>query len=150
VGHAVERGAGPGSAVIRPARGRLALATVVLTGTGLLAYGGLRGTLTYYRTPAEVRTDPDAQHSRTRLSGAVVPGSVRHEGMQTVFRLAADGQQITVRQQGTPPGTFREGQDAVVEGVLGPDGVFRSDQVLVRHGNEYRPAGADPSSGTAG
>jgi cytochrome c-type biogenesis protein CcmE len=67
-----------------------------------------------------------------------------------VFRLAADGQQITVRQRGTPPETFREGQDAVVEGVLGPDGVFRSDQVLVRHGNEYRPVGADPSSGAAG
>ncbi|MEV4754246.1 cytochrome c maturation protein CcmE [Micromonospora sp. NPDC049559] len=136
--------------MIRPTRARLTLATAVLAGTGLLAYGGLRGTLTYYRTPAEVRADPEARHATTRLAGAVVPGSVRHEGAQTVFRLAAGGEQITVRQHGAPPETFREGQDAVVEGVLGADGVFRSERLLVRHGNEYRPAGPTPPADRSG
>ncbi|ROT28177.1 cytochrome c maturation protein CcmE [Micromonospora sp. HM5-17] len=132
----------------RPNRAGLALATVLLAGTGLLVQAGLRDTLSYYRTPAELAADPDAGAGRTRLSGVVVPGSIRHDRGQTVFRLAADGHEITVRQQGVPPETFRAGQDAVVEGVLGPDGVFRSDQVLVRHDNEYRPAGAT-SPGTA-
>ncbi|GAA3777415.1 cytochrome c maturation protein CcmE [Plantactinospora mayteni] len=138
--------------MIRPTRAGLTLTAVVLAGTGLLTYGGLRGTLSYYRTPAEVAADPDARTTRARLGGTVVPGSVEHHGGQTVFRLVADGHEITVRQHGMPPDTFRPGQDAVVEGVLGPDGVFRSDQVLVRHGNEYRPAdtdtGTDAGTGT--
>jgi len=136
--------------VTRPIRGRLALTAVVLTGAGLLVYGGLRDTLTYYRTPAEITTDQEARHTRTRLGGEVVPGSVRRDGGQTLFRLAADGHEITVRQRGVPPETFREGQGAVVEGLLGPDGVFRSDQVVVRHGNEYRPAGRESPPGAAG
>lgn len=132
--------------MIRPTRPGLALTAIVLAGTGLLAYSGLQGTLSYYQTPAEVAADPDARTTRARLGGTVVPGSVEHDGGQTVFRLTADGHEITVRQHGLPPDTFRAGQDAVVDGVLGPDGVFRSDQVLVRHGNEYQPA--DPAAGT--
>ncbi len=43
-----------------------------------------------------------------------------------------------------PPETFREGEDAVVEGRLGTDGVFDADHVVVRHGNEYRPSAPAP------
>ncbi|MFY1671473.1 cytochrome c maturation protein CcmE [Plantactinospora sp. WMMB334] len=134
--------------MIRPTRARLALSAAVLTGTGVLVYAGFQGALSYYRTPAELAADPDALLSRTRLGGAVVPGSVRHEGGETVFRLASEGREITVRQRGVPPEAFRAGRDAVVEGVLGTDGVFHADQILVRHGNDYRPAEAAPS-GTA-
>jgi cytochrome c-type biogenesis protein CcmE len=136
--------------VIRPTRTRLALATVVLAGAGLLSYSAMQGTLTYYRTPAEVATDQDTRHTRTRLGGEVVPGSVQRDGTSMVFRLAADGHEITVRQRGAPPETFREGQDAVVEGLLGADGVFRSEQVVVRHGNEYRPAAPDTTPRAGG
>ncbi len=141
-------GTDPERSMIKLARGGLALTAVVLVSTGLLVYSGLQGTLTYYQTPAEISTDQQA-HTRTRLGGAVVPGSVRHDGTHTEFRLAADGHEIMVRHQGMPPETFREGQGAVVEGLLGPDGVFRSDQVLVQHGNEYRPTGLNPSPGSA-
>ncbi|MFD0971759.1 cytochrome c maturation protein CcmE [Plantactinospora endophytica] len=134
--------------MIRPTRAGVTLAAVLLAGTGLLVQAGLRDTLSYYRTPAELDADPAAPATRTRLTGMVVPGSVRHDGRQTVFRLAAEGHEVTVRQRGAPPDTFRAGQDAVVEGVLGPDGVFDSDQVVVRHGNDYRPA-YDGSPGTA-
>ncbi|MGX7673865.1 cytochrome c maturation protein CcmE [Plantactinospora sp. DSM 117369] len=132
-------------AMSRPGRPRLALAAVVLAGTALLVHAGLQGTLSYYRTPTELAGDPDAQTTRTRLGGAVVPGSVEQDGGQTVFRLAADGHEITVRQTGVPPDTFRAGQDAVVEGVLGSDGVFYAEQVLVKHGNDYRPPSPAPS-----
>lgn len=119
--------------------GRLALVAVLLAGGGLLVTSALRDTLTYYRTPGEVLTDPDAGRHPVRLGGEVVPGSLRHDGDLVVFRLADADRQVTVRQRGVPPETFREGEDAVVEGRLGTDGVFDADRVLVRHGNEYRP-----------
>ncbi|MGC1215475.1 MAG: cytochrome c maturation protein CcmE [Micromonospora sp.] len=122
--------------------GRLALVAVLIAAGGLLVAGALRDTLTYYRTPAEVLADPAAGRERVRLGGQVVPGSLHRTGDLVVFRLADAGQEITVEQRGAPPETFHEGEDAVVEGTLSPDGIFRSDQVVVRHGNEYRPSSA--------
>jgi cytochrome c-type biogenesis protein CcmE len=130
---------------MRRSRGRVALAAVLLAAAGVLVYSGLQGALTYYRTPAEVVGEPADPDARLRLGGTVVPGSVRRDGTRTVFRLAGGGREITVRQRGAPPDTFREGQEAVVEGTLAPDGVFDSDLVAVRHGNEYRPATPGPS-----
>ncbi|MFU8850760.1 cytochrome c maturation protein CcmE [Micromonospora sp. SL1-18] len=124
--------------------GRAALVAVLLAAGGLLVAGALRDTLTYYRTPAEVLDHPAADGERIRLGGDVVPGSLRHDGDLVVFRLAEAGHEITVQQRGVPPETFREGEGAVVEGTLASDGVFHSDHVVVRHGNEYRPS-TDPA-----
>ncbi|MGN9779134.1 cytochrome c maturation protein CcmE [Micromonospora sp. H33] len=126
--------------MIRRRLGRTALVAVLLAACALLVTGALRDTLTYYRTPGEVLDDPDATRERVRLGGDVVPGSLRHSGDLVVFRLAEGGREVTVEQRGTPPQTFREGEGAVVEGILSADGVFRSDHVVVRHGNEYRPS----------
>ncbi|MEV0430477.1 cytochrome c maturation protein CcmE [Micromonospora sp. NPDC049836] len=127
--------------------GRLALVAVLLAGGALLVTGALRDTLTYYRTPAEVLGDPAAIGERVRLGGEVVPGTVHQDGDLVVFRLGGSGQEVPVRQHGVPPETFREGQDAVVEGRLGTDGVFDADHLVVRHGNEYRPSPAPESPG---
>ncbi|MFU8871775.1 cytochrome c maturation protein CcmE [Micromonospora sp. SL4-19] len=123
--------------------GRAALVAVLLAAGGLLVTSALRDTLTYYRTPAEVLAGPSTGE-RIRLGGDVVPGSLRHDGDVVVFRLAEGGREITVQQRGVPPETFREGEGAVVEGTLATDGVFHSDHVVVRHGNEYRPSTAPP------
>ncbi|GAA4574561.1 hypothetical protein GCM10023176_41830 [Micromonospora coerulea] len=120
--------------------GRTAVVVVLLATGAVLVTSALRGTLTYYRTPAEVLRDPDAARERVRLGGDVVPGSLRRDGDLLVFRLAEGGQAITVEQLGAPPGTFREGEGVVIEGILSADGTFRSDHVVVRHGNEYRPS----------
>ncbi|HSR41362.1 MAG TPA: cytochrome c maturation protein CcmE, partial [Longimicrobiales bacterium] len=45
---------------------------------------------------------------------------------------------------GAPPAMFQEGMGVVVEGSYGADGVFQSDNVMVKHSNEYAP----PEDGT--
>ncbi|MCX4471646.1 Cytochrome c-type biogenesis protein CcmE [Micromonospora sp. MW-13] len=126
--------------MIRRRTGRATLAVVLLAAGALLVTSALRDTLTYYRTPGEVLGDPAAARERVRLGGDVVPGSLRRDGDLVVFRLAEGGHEITVEQRGAPTGTFREGEGAVVEGSLAVDGTFRSDHVVVRHGNEYAPS----------
>ncbi|MET7672949.1 cytochrome c maturation protein CcmE [Micromonospora luteifusca] len=128
--------------MMRRRAGRVALLAVLLATGGLLVTSALRDTVTYYRTPGELLADPDVARHRVRLGGDVVPGSLRHDGDLVVFRLAEGSHEITVEQRGAPPETFREGTEAIVEGTLSTDGVFRSDQVVVRHGNEYRPSSA--------
>jgi cytochrome c-type biogenesis protein CcmE len=128
--------------VSRRTRNRVYLGVISLTAVGLLLGGAMRGALTYYRTPAEVLA-PGAAEARTRVGGTVVPGSVQRQGDRVRFQLAAGGLALTVDGADLPATSFREGQDAVVEGILDRNGVFQADQVLVRHGNEYR---ADPAA----
>ncbi|MGW4589741.1 cytochrome c maturation protein CcmE [Amycolatopsis thermoflava] len=132
-----------GAAAVSAARRRqgpvLLLTAIVVAGLVVLVVAGLQGTLVYYRTPSEAATvAADAGGGRMRLAGEVVRGSVRHSGEVTEFRLADGTRQVPVMVRGALPGTFREGEQAVVDGVLGPDGTLRSDTVAVKHSNEYR------------
>jgi cytochrome c-type biogenesis protein CcmE len=122
----------------------LALAAVVLAGLGVLAVAGLSGSFVYYKTTSELLADPAAHGQRIRLGGLVVTGTVHPTSDGVSFELTDGVRNVTVINTGQPQGVFREGQGAVVEGVLGSDGVFRSDVLLVKHSNEYEP----PAAGT--
>ena len=129
-----------------PRRARVLLLAVLAAGVALLVAAGLQNTLTFYRTPTEVLQGTGTQQ-RVRLGGEIVPGSLRTDTGQTTFTITDGTTRIPVEQVADLPGTLREGQEAVVEGVLRPDGVFHSDTVMAKHGNEYRPA--QPADGTA-
>ena len=116
----------------------LTLAVVVLAAVGVLALTGLQGSLVYYKTTSELVADRSLQGERLRLGGLVAPASVRRGADGVSFVLTDGVQDVPVINSESPRGVFAEGQGALVEGVLGADGVFRSDLLLVKHGNEYR------------
>ena len=116
----------------------LTLAVVVLAAVGVLAITGLKGSLVYYKTTSELVGDPSLQGERLRLGGLVVPASVRRGPEGVSFMLTDGVQDVRVVNSEQPRGVFAENTGALVEGVLGTDGVFRSDLLLVKHGNEYR------------
>lgn len=116
----------------------LTLAVVVLTAVGVLALTGLNGSLVYYKTTSELVADPGLQGERLRLGGLVVPASVSRRPDGVSFVLTDGVHEVPVINSEQPRGVFTEGQGALVEGVLGSDGVFRSDLLLVKHGNEYK------------
>jgi cytochrome c-type biogenesis protein CcmE len=117
----------------------LLLAAVTLTAVAVLAFAGLSGSLVYYKTTSELASDPGLVGQRVRLGGLVVVGSVERTAQGVRFELTDGVQQVPVVNSGQPRGVFRAGQGAVVEGVLGHDGVFRSDVLLVKHDNAYDP-----------
>lgn len=121
------------------------LVAIALVGLTLLVVSALQDTVTYYRTPSELAAHPKLIGQHVRLGGRVVPGSIRHTGPQITFALTDGQREVAVVHQGDPPGTFREAQDAVVEGVPASDGVFHADRVIVKHSNEYRPATGQPN-----
>lgn len=120
-----------------PRRARLLLLAVVVAGAALLMGAGLQHTLTFYRTPSEVELSPAA---RVRLGGEVVPGSLHTQNGLTTFQLSDGTSRVEVEQVENLPGTIREGRPAVVEGTLDGQGIFHSDTVMAKHGNEYQPA----------
>lgn len=122
-------------------RGRVLLALAVIgLGLGWVAIRGLEQNLVYYRTPTElVDMGPDGVGDQVRLGGLVVRGSVRDGGSSVRFLVSDRTTSMTVVGSGGVPSLFRGGQGVVVEGYLGPDGVFHADTVLVKHGSVYRP-----------
>jgi cytochrome c-type biogenesis protein CcmE len=126
---------------VTPRRSRALLLLLVVAAVALLVAAGLQNTLTFYRSPSEIAQHTSEQQ-RVRLGGEVMPGSLRTEGGVTRFRIGDGSTEIPVEQVADLPGTLREGEQAVVEGSLDGRGVFRSDTVMAKHGNEYRPAEA--------
>lgn len=106
--------------------------------------------LVYYWSPTELLAKGDAAKGATvRIMGLVEKGSVdwKPEEQTLVFRVTDGSKQVTIQGKGAPPQMFREGIGVVVEGELGPDGIFRSHEVLVKHNNEYKPPVAGAPAG---
>lgn len=120
-------------------RVRLAVVVVVaLAAIGVLAMSGLDETLVYYRTPTELANEPGLAGERVRLGGLVQPDSLRDEGGPARFTLTDGTTEVPVVFTGSLGGIFQAGQNALVEGSLGTDGVFRGDQLMVKHTENYQ------------
>jgi len=105
---------------------------------GWLAFSGVGNALVYYLTPTELAARGEAAIGQSvRLGGLVLPGSVSGSATDLTFVLTDGETQITVHSSVAPTSSFREGAGAVVEGTLGPDGVFEADEVLVKHDENY-------------
>lgn len=129
----------------------LLVAVVTLLAVGVLAGAGLKGNVVYYKTTSELVADPALRDQRLRLGGLVMASSVSRTADGVSFVLSDGVQEVKVVNAGQPKGVFQEGQGALVEGVWGADGVFRSDLLLVKHSNQYRaPDSAGPPGGNSG
>jgi cytochrome c-type biogenesis protein CcmE len=120
----------------------VAAAVIVLSGFAYLLQGGISSNLVYFLTPGEVLAK-GAVGDPIRLGGQVVPGSVSWdaERLDLRFRLQDEegGKSIEVHATKAPPQMFVEGIGVIVEGRLTASGVFESDNLMVKHSNEYRP-----------
>lgn len=135
----------------RPRGVRLRLATVGVAAIGLLgvlAASGLGDSLVYYKTPTELAQTPALDGHRVRLGGLVRTGTVVKTPGGIAFTLTDGVTDVRVVNTGTPAGVFQAGQGALVEGQAGPDGVFRSDTLIVKHSNEYSSKRDHPGEAT--
>jgi len=90
-----------------------------------------------------------AYGQRIRVGGDVDGGSIRHTGNETQFVLVQDKMRLTVAYNGSEPlpDTFRGGAQALADGKLGKDGVFRTSKIQAKCASKYEakvPQGAAP------
>ncbi len=119
----------------------LAGALVLLLGAAALVVTAMRQNLVYFYTPIEV-SEGKAPVGRTfRIGGMVEAGSVQRDpdGLSVRFIITDTAKKIPVSYHGTLPDLFREGQGAVAQGKLGPDGLFTASEVLAKHDENYTP-----------
>jgi cytochrome c-type biogenesis protein CcmE len=117
-----------------------AIAIVVLT-LSYLAYTGVQESKSYYVTIAELKKDSDASSKRLRVAGNVVPGSIKRNGTTVEFQLQEEANTLAVVYKGTeaPPDTFKDDSQALVEGKIGKDGVFRATHLQAKCASKYAP-----------
>ena len=131
--------------------GKFAALIVVIAGTLVwLAAGGVRQSGTYYKTVGELREMGNgALGKRLRVGGDVEDGSIVRTGRQVAFSLNQDKLRLKVIYDGTDPlpDTFRAGAQALVDGKMDRDGVFRASKIQAKCASKYE---AKPGQGPGG
>ena len=128
-----------------------ALVVVIVGAVVWLAAGGISSDKTYYKTVAELQQmGTRAMGQRLRVAGDVEPGSITRKGSEVWFRLRQDKQTIQVVYTGSSPlpDTFRDGAQALADGRLGDNSVFRASQVQAKCASKYeaKPGQASPDN----
>jgi cytochrome c-type biogenesis protein CcmE len=105
-----------------------------------LAVGGVKDTKSYYKTIPELeKLDKSAQADRLRVGGDVKPGSIVKSSAGVSFVLHQGGTTLKVVYTGSDPlpDTFRDNAQALAEGRLGEDGVFKANKVQAKCASKY-------------
>ena len=82
-----------------------------------------------------------AYGQNVRVAGGIAPGSIDIDTATRTLKFDVEDEdgQLSVVYQGTVPDTFQEGNDVVVEGVLGTDGIFQAKTLVVKCPSKYEP-----------
>jgi cytochrome c-type biogenesis protein CcmE len=118
----------------------IALVAIVIGTLVWLAAASMTDNKTYYKTIAELAKMGDqAYGQRIRVGGDVDGDSIRRMGSETRFVLVQDKQRLTVAYTGSEPlpDTFRGGAQALADGHLGKDGVFRTSKIQAKCASKY-------------
>ena len=121
---------------------RLALIATALSIFGLaigLVLYSLRDSIVFFYGPTEYLAKAPAPGTRLRIGGLVEKGTFKKNGETIVFAVTDMKHQVEVAYTGLLPDLFREGQGAVVEGTVEPNGTFLADSVLAKHDERYMP-----------
>jgi len=80
-----------------------------------------------------------AYGQRIRVGGDVENGSIQRAGSQVQFVLVQDKLKLKVAYTGTDPlpDTFRDGAQALADGKLDKDGVFRAAKIQAKCASKY-------------
>ena len=117
----------------------LAMLMVLLGGATALVLAALRDNVVFFVAPSDVAAGAFEPGQRVRLGGLVKQGSVRREGDTVRFEVTDGPAAVPVVYGGILPDLFREGQGLVAQGALDGAGVFRADEVLAKHDEQYMP-----------
>ncbi len=104
-----------------------------------LVLNAFRSNLVFFYSPTQVAADEAPKDRAFRVGGLVEEGSLKRDGLTVHFRITDTAQTVPVSYTGMLPDLFQEGKGVVAQGRLGTDGMFRADQVLAKHDENYMP-----------
>jgi cytochrome c-type biogenesis protein CcmE len=127
---------------VKPRHKRIAAIAVGVAALGIaaaLVLSAFQKNLVFFFTPSQVAAHEAPQGRSFRIGGMVVPGSLKREGVNVEFTVTDTAKSMRVTYRGQLPDLFREGKGVVAQGQLGADGMFRANEVLAKHDENYMP-----------
>lgn len=128
---------------------------LVLIGVSVAALGtaaalvlnAFQSNLVFFFSPTQIAANEAPKNRNFRVGGLVEMGSIKRQpdGLTVRFVVTDTAKAIPVVYEGILPDLFKEGKGVVAQGKLGQDGVFRADEVLAKHDENYMP----PEAGKA-
>ena len=120
---------------------------LVLVGGGVMVVMFVNNAVDYYCNVDEVGVKDGCDVGRNiRIQGVVQEGSVEQTAAEYSFVIAYNGKEMPISVGSQPSGIFQECIPVVVRGQAVDEGdgvVFRGDEVIVKHDNEYDAENAD-------
>lgn len=121
--------------------GKFAALIAIVVGTVVwLAAAGMKENKTYYKTISELgQMGNQAYGQRLRVGGDIEAGSIHRVGQEVQFVLVQDKRRLKVAYTGRDPlpDTFKDGAQALADGKLDSDGVFRTKQIQAKCASKY-------------
>ncbi len=119
----------------------LACGLCALGTASALVLNAFRGNMVFFFSPSQVVAQEAPRERSFRIGGLVEQGSLHRDpqGLAVHFVVTDLAQTVPVRYTGLLPDLFQEGKGVVAQGKLGADGVFRAEQVLAKHDENYMP-----------
>jgi cytochrome c-type biogenesis protein CcmE len=107
----------------------------------MLVLNAFQSNLVFFFSPSQIAANEAPRDRNFRIGGLVEEGSIKRDGQTlTINFVVTDlAQRVPVSYTGMLPDLFKEGKGVVAQGKLGPDGVFRAEQVLAKHDENYMP-----------
>ena len=112
-----------------------------------LALNAFQNNLVFFFSPTQVAAKEAPLNRTFRIGGLVEEGTLKRDadGLTVRFTVTDTAASIPVVYKGILPDLFKEGRGCVAQGRLGDDGVFRAEEVLAKHDENYMP----PEAGEA-
>jgi cytochrome c-type biogenesis protein CcmE len=106
-----------------------------------LVLNAFQSNLVFFFSPSQIAANEAPRERSFRVGGLVEEGSLKRDssGLSVSFVVTDLAKTLPVTYTGLLPDLFKEGKGVVAQGKLGADGVFRADQVLAKHDENYMP-----------
>jgi len=135
---------------MKPRHKKLTIIIASVAALGLsatLVLDAFQSNLVFFFSPTQVAANEAPQDKSFRIGGLVEEGSVKRQsdGVTVNFVVTDTAKVIPVVYTGILPDLFKEGKGVVAQGKLSSDGIFRADEVLAKHDENYMP----PEAATA-
>ena len=129
---------------MKPRHKKLTIIIMSVAALGLsaaLVLDAFQSNLVFFFSPSQVAANEAQKGKSFRIGGLVEEGSVKRQsdGITVSFVVTDTAKNIPVVYTGILPDLFKEGKGVVAQGKLSSDGVFRADEVLAKHDENYMP-----------
>lgn len=106
-----------------------------------LVLNAFQSNMVFFFSPSQVVAKESPRDSSFRVGGLVQVGSLVRDPQSLTIRFVVTdlAHAIPVQYTGLMPDLFSEGKGVVAQGRMDSNGVFRADQVLAKHDENYMP-----------